>query len=112
MGPGLLMNERGQALIDAAYLSLGYKNKGRGRLGTLMLPVFRPLTDRAVLTVMVRPLHLDHRRGSVPRRQRVAGGRGRRATWQASSPAFSTSPCWWPVVRRRPVRPLAARTGR
>ena len=30
MGPGLLMNERGQALIDAAYLSLGYKNKDGG----------------------------------------------------------------------------------
>jgi CubicO group peptidase (beta-lactamase class C family) len=30
MGPGLLMNDRGQPLIDAAYLSLGYKNKGGG----------------------------------------------------------------------------------
>lgn len=30
MGPGLLMNERGQALIDAAYLSLGYNNKDGG----------------------------------------------------------------------------------
>ena len=30
MGPGLLMNERGQALIDAAYLSLGYKTKDGG----------------------------------------------------------------------------------
>ena len=30
MGPGLLMNERGQALIDAAYLSLGYSNKDGG----------------------------------------------------------------------------------
>ncbi|MBY0320661.1 MAG: beta-lactamase family protein [Reyranella sp.] len=30
MGPGLLMNERGQALIDAAYLSLGYTNKDGG----------------------------------------------------------------------------------
>jgi CubicO group peptidase (beta-lactamase class C family) len=30
MGPGLLMNERGQSLIDAAYLSLGYKNKDGG----------------------------------------------------------------------------------
>jgi CubicO group peptidase (beta-lactamase class C family) len=30
MGPGLLMNERGQALIDATYLSLGYKNKDGG----------------------------------------------------------------------------------
>ncbi len=30
MGPGLLMNERGQALVDAAYLSLGYKNKDGG----------------------------------------------------------------------------------
>jgi CubicO group peptidase (beta-lactamase class C family) len=30
MGPGLLMNERGQALVDATYLSLGYKNKDAG----------------------------------------------------------------------------------
>lgn len=30
MGPGLLMNERGQALVDAAYLSLGYTNKDGG----------------------------------------------------------------------------------
>jgi len=30
MGPGLLMNERGQALVDAAYLALGYKNKDAG----------------------------------------------------------------------------------
>jgi CubicO group peptidase (beta-lactamase class C family) len=30
MGPGLLMNGRGQALVDAAYLSLGYKNKDGG----------------------------------------------------------------------------------
>jgi CubicO group peptidase (beta-lactamase class C family) len=30
MGPGLLMNERGQALVDSAYLSLGYKNKDGG----------------------------------------------------------------------------------
>ncbi|HZP99252.1 MAG TPA: serine hydrolase domain-containing protein [Reyranella sp.] len=30
MGPGLLMNDRGQALVDAAYLSLGYKNKDGG----------------------------------------------------------------------------------
>ena len=30
MGPGLLMNERGQSLVDAAYLSLGYSNKDGG----------------------------------------------------------------------------------
>jgi CubicO group peptidase (beta-lactamase class C family) len=30
MGPGLLMNERGQALVDATYLALGYKNKEGG----------------------------------------------------------------------------------
>jgi CubicO group peptidase (beta-lactamase class C family) len=30
MGPGLLMNARGQALVDAAYLSLGYSNKDGG----------------------------------------------------------------------------------
>jgi CubicO group peptidase (beta-lactamase class C family) len=30
MGPGLLMNERGQALVDAAYLSLGYTSKDGG----------------------------------------------------------------------------------
>jgi CubicO group peptidase (beta-lactamase class C family) len=30
MGPGLLMNSRGQALVDAAYLSLCYKNKDGG----------------------------------------------------------------------------------
>ena len=29
-GPGLLMNERGQALVDATYRSLGYKNKDGG----------------------------------------------------------------------------------
>ena len=34
MGPGLLMNERGQALVDAAYLSLGYRNKDGGCLGS------------------------------------------------------------------------------
>ena len=30
MGPGVLANERGQSLIDAAYLSLGYSNKDGG----------------------------------------------------------------------------------
>ncbi|MCX7366231.1 MAG: serine hydrolase [Alphaproteobacteria bacterium] len=30
MGPGVLANERGQALIDATYLSLGYKDKDGG----------------------------------------------------------------------------------
>ena len=30
MGPGLLLNDRGQALVDATYLSLGYKNKDGG----------------------------------------------------------------------------------
>ena len=30
LGPGLLMNERGQALVDAAYLSLGYTSKDGG----------------------------------------------------------------------------------
>ncbi|HEY6982769.1 serine hydrolase domain-containing protein [Reyranella sp.] len=30
MGPGLLMNERGQSLVDAAYRSLGYGNKDGG----------------------------------------------------------------------------------
>lgn len=30
MGPGLLMNERGQALVDAAYRSLGYTSKDGG----------------------------------------------------------------------------------
>ncbi|CAN5677770.1 serine hydrolase domain-containing protein [soil metagenome] len=30
MGPGLLMNERGQALVDATYRSLGYTNKDGG----------------------------------------------------------------------------------
>jgi len=30
MGPGILMNGRGQALVDAAYQSLGYKNKDGG----------------------------------------------------------------------------------
>ena len=30
MGPGLLMNARGQQLVDAAYLSLGFKNKDSG----------------------------------------------------------------------------------
>ncbi len=30
MGPGVLMNDRGQALVDATYRSLGYKNKESG----------------------------------------------------------------------------------
>jgi CubicO group peptidase (beta-lactamase class C family) len=30
MGPGLLLNDRGQALVDATYLSLGYRNKDGG----------------------------------------------------------------------------------
>jgi CubicO group peptidase (beta-lactamase class C family) len=30
MGPGLLLNDRGQALVDATYLSLGYSNKDAG----------------------------------------------------------------------------------
>ena len=30
MGPGLLMNERGQSLVDAAYRSLGYTDKDGG----------------------------------------------------------------------------------
>ena len=30
MGPGLLMNDRGQPLVDAVYLSLGYKSKDGG----------------------------------------------------------------------------------
>lgn len=30
MGPGLLLNDRGQALVDATYLSLGYKSKDGG----------------------------------------------------------------------------------
>jgi CubicO group peptidase (beta-lactamase class C family) len=30
MGPGLLLNGRGQPLVDAAYLSLGYRNKDGG----------------------------------------------------------------------------------
>jgi CubicO group peptidase (beta-lactamase class C family) len=30
MGAGLLMNERGQALVDAAYLALGYRTKDAG----------------------------------------------------------------------------------
>ncbi|MBS0518178.1 MAG: beta-lactamase family protein [Proteobacteria bacterium] len=30
MGPGLLLNHRGQSLVDATYLSLGYKNKDGG----------------------------------------------------------------------------------
>ncbi|RRH72402.1 serine hydrolase domain-containing protein [Falsigemmobacter faecalis] len=29
-GPGLFLNERGQALVDAAYLSLGYQNSAPG----------------------------------------------------------------------------------
>jgi CubicO group peptidase (beta-lactamase class C family) len=30
MGPGLLMNERGQALVDATYRALGYRSKDAG----------------------------------------------------------------------------------
>ncbi len=30
MGPGLLMNGRGQRLVDAAYLSMGFRNKDGG----------------------------------------------------------------------------------
>ena len=41
-----------------------------------MLPVFRPLNDRAVADRLVRARRLDHRRGSVPRR-RASGSRSR-----------------------------------
>ena len=30
MGPGILMNERGQTLVDAAYQSLGYESNQSG----------------------------------------------------------------------------------
>ena len=30
MGTGLLMNERGQSLIDAAYTALGYRSDASG----------------------------------------------------------------------------------
>jgi hypothetical protein len=30
MGPGLLLNERGQSLVDATYQSLGYTSKKSG----------------------------------------------------------------------------------
>ena len=30
MGPGILLNDRGQALVDAAYRALGYRNKDGG----------------------------------------------------------------------------------
>lgn len=30
MGPGILMNKRGQSLVDAAYQSLGYRSKDGG----------------------------------------------------------------------------------
>ncbi len=30
MGPGILMNERGQSLVDAAYLSIGYESNASG----------------------------------------------------------------------------------
>jgi CubicO group peptidase (beta-lactamase class C family) len=30
MGTGLLMNERGQALVDATYLALGYRSNASG----------------------------------------------------------------------------------
>lgn len=30
MGPGILLNERGQSLVDAAYLSLGYRSSAAG----------------------------------------------------------------------------------
>src|SRR5260370_7698009 len=49
---------------------------------------------------MVRPLHLDHRRGSVPRRQRVAGGRGCR---QHGGPPHR--PLILPPAGGRPRRP-------
>ena len=33
MGPGLLMNERGQSLVDAAYLVARLQEQGRRRVG-------------------------------------------------------------------------------
>jgi hypothetical protein len=30
MGPGVMLNARGQSLVDAAYLALGYRNKDGG----------------------------------------------------------------------------------
>ena len=30
MGPGILMNQRGQSLVDATYRSLGYRSKDGG----------------------------------------------------------------------------------
>jgi CubicO group peptidase (beta-lactamase class C family) len=30
MGPGLLLNDRGQALVDATYRALGYRSKDGG----------------------------------------------------------------------------------
>ena len=30
MGPGILLNERGQSLVDATYRALGYRNKDAG----------------------------------------------------------------------------------
>jgi len=30
MGTGVLLNERGQSLVDAAYLALGYRSSGGG----------------------------------------------------------------------------------
>ena len=30
MGPGTLLNDRGQSLVDAVYLSLGYTSKASG----------------------------------------------------------------------------------
>jgi hypothetical protein len=30
MGPGLLLNARGQGLVDAAYASLGYRSNASG----------------------------------------------------------------------------------
>ena len=82
--------------------------RGLGRADAARLPpAHRPRrADR-----VVRPLHLDHRRGSVPRRQRVAGGRGRR---QHGGPRHRRSVrrhAGRRPVRRRAVRPLAARPG-
>ena len=45
MGNGILLNERGQSLIDAAYASLGYRTNAPGR-GALAARLPKPFVVR------------------------------------------------------------------
>ena len=101
MGPGLLMNERGQALVDAAYLSLGYKNKDGG-VWVNVIPLADPLDDpRPSPAERPRRRHRSGR-GWPPRPSaRICSASpssgsppSRSATPRATSMPRSTAPCW------------------